>query len=147
MVRPFRFGSTTPDSDHSLRHFFPRKRETAKLDGLPFANGMAANDPRMNHAKPVLVDVRMQEAPRFVERKRKHIFRPKCFHRDPPNNRSLGNRGRMKNFRLEVSSNGERPVVIIKSSQRHTNPYATCAASTPPANPWLDISTALNCED
>src|SRR5205823_13512457 len=63
------------------------------------------------------------------------------------NNGSLGNRGRMKNFRLEVSSNGERPVVIIKSSQRHTNLYATCAASTPPANPWLDISTALNCED
>src|SRR5205823_738704 len=69
---------------HTARNDGTFFRETAKLDGLPLANGMAANDPRMNRAKPVLVDVRMQEAPRFVERKRKHIFRPKCFHRDPP---------------------------------------------------------------
>ena len=74
--------------DHGIECLAPvdlRSHESArKLDGLPLANGMAANDPRMNRAKPVLVDVRMQEAPRFVERKRKHIFRPKCFHRDPP---------------------------------------------------------------
>src|SRR5207247_8877027 len=90
MVRPCRFGWTPPDSDHSLRHFFPRKRETAKLDGLPLANGMAANDTRMNRAKPVIVDVRMQEAARIVTRKRKPIYRTKCIHRQPPRTERWG---------------------------------------------------------
>ncbi len=55
-----------------------------KLDGLPFANGMATDNPRMNLAKSFLVDVHMEEIPRFVKRERKQIFRTKFFQRDPP---------------------------------------------------------------
>src|SRR5205809_632286 len=31
-----------------------------------------------------VLSTRRREAPRFVERTRNHVFRPKCFHRDPP---------------------------------------------------------------